>query len=69
MGMGMGMEGGMGMGGAPVASGRKEDYSDQPVNMELTNESLSKILQYIVLTTGVKMKIDSTAVVINHLIT
>ncbi|MBR4417890.1 MAG: hypothetical protein IKS67_14025, partial [Victivallales bacterium] len=43
-----------------------EDFSDQPVNMEMSNASLATILQYISLVTGVKLKIDSNAVVINH---
>ncbi|MBQ9445313.1 MAG: hypothetical protein IJU61_01885, partial [Victivallales bacterium] len=76
-GMGEDGDGGMnaGMMGVPAGGGFEmtnnapsalEDYSDQPVNMDMTNVSLATILQYIALVTGVKLKIDSNAIVINH---
>ncbi|MBQ2336238.1 MAG: hypothetical protein II381_07995 [Victivallales bacterium] len=78
MGGGMGGDGeggGMNMGnmGVPMGGGFEattpqapsalEDFSDQPVNMDMTNVSLATILQYISLVTGVKLKIDSNAIV------
>ena len=43
-----------------------DSLEESTVTMEMTNAKLSDILKYVCLVTGAKMKIDGTAVVINH---